>query len=417
MWTGSRSPPRVRVGGVARAPRRDRRGAIGSVAMTGFFTAPRIAWGSGAIEQLSGLSARRVLVVVDPNVARRNGERRVVEELAKSDSHVEVVAELEEPDHLDVVAALRERIGTYAPDWVVAVGGGRTIDGAKAARLGAERPDLALDALGPMLEFPDPPRCRLAAVPTTSGSGAEASWTSDLVARDGTPIEVAHRALVPDWALVDGGLAAGLSPDRIVDGAFEAAALAIEAYVSAWSNPFSDALALDSAATIVRRLPHALRWSDDPDAKAALHYAATAAGLAASNAQRGVAHALARALVEPTGLAYGRLMGIVLPFAVEFDHPSARDRLEALSAALTSPEENGRIPLPARLRRLSDVARLPPTLRAAGVALERIDASRSMIVTCTLRSPAVLANPRVPTSHDIESLLRAVLGDAEPSVR
>ena len=371
--------------------------------MTGFFTAPRIAWGPGAIEQLSGLGARRALVVVDANVGRRSGERRVVEELAKSDTSVEVVADIEEPDRIENVTRLKERIAAHAPDWVVVLGGGRTIDAAKAARLGAERPDLPIDQVTSMHEFPDPPRIHLAALPSTSGSGAEASWTADLLGADGTPIEIAHRTLVPDWALVDAGLALGLSPDRIVDGAFEAAGLAIEAYVSAWSNPFSDALAL--------------RWSDDPDAKASLHYAATAAGLAASNAQRGVAHALARALLEPTGLPYGRLLGIVLPLAVEFDHPSARDRLEALSIAVTSPEENGRIPLPVRLRRLGELARLPPTLRTAGVSIDRVESAREAIVARTLGSPAVLANPRVPTAQDIQGLLHAVLGLPEASTR
>ena len=387
--------------------------------MAGFFTAPRIAWGPGAIEQLSGLGARRAVVVVDANVARRGGARRVVEELAKSDTHVDIVAAPDAPDRMEEVLRLKERITSHAPDWVVAVGGGSTIDASKAARLGAESPDLAIEQLTPVHEFPDPPRTRLAALPTTSGSGAEASWTADLVGSDGTPIEVAHRALVPDWALVDAGLAAGLSVDQVADGAFEALGLATEAYLSAWSNPFSDALALDAAATVVRRLPHALRWSDDPDAKGALHYAATVAGLAASNAQRGVAHALSRALVAPTGLAYGRLLGIVLPLAVEFDHPSARDRLETLSFTVSAPEENGRnpVPMPLRLRRLADLAHVPATLRAAGVAAGRVEASLETIVTRTLRSPAALANPRVPSREEVLGLVHAAVGPAEASRR
>jgi|GEM_PF-400000 alcohol dehydrogenase class IV len=378
--------------------------------MTGFFTAPRIAWGTGAIEQLSGLGARRALLVVDPEVARRSGERRVTEELAKSDAHVETVTDLDRPDHIDQVVRLRDRITAYGPDWLVVVGGGRTIDGAKAARLASQRPGGAVEEITPVVELPDLPTVRLAALPTTSGSGAEASWTTDLVAADGTPIEIAHRAIVPEWALVDGSLAAGLSVDRIADGGFETAAQAIEALLSAWSNPFSDALAIDAATTVVRRLGHAVRWSDDPDAKAALHFAATAAGLAASNAQRGVGHALARALVEPTGLPYGRLLAILLPLVVEFDHPSARDRLESLSAAVTPPDDTGRVPLALRLRRLQEVARVPATLRAAGVPVDRVESMRATIVARTMRSPAILANPRVPTAADIEGLISAALG-------
>ncbi len=380
--------------------------------MTGFFTAPRIAWGPGAIEQLSGLGARRALVLVDPNVSRRGGERRVVEELAKTETHVEVIADLAEPHRLDAVRALRDRVASYAPDWLVAVGGGRTIDAAKAARLWAERPEVALAEFTPLLDYPDPPPTRLAAVPTTSGSGAEASWTADLVGEDGAPLELAHRGLVPEWALVDGGAATGLSAEEVADGAFEVLALATEAYLSAWSNPFSDALAVDAAATVVRRLPHALRWSDDPDARAAIHYAATAAGLAASNAQRGIGHALARALERPTGLPYGRLLAVLLPLVAEFDHPSARERLEALALAVAPADEAGRTPAPLahRFRRLSEHAHEPATLRAAGVDVAALAAERARIVARTLASPAALANPRVPTAREVESLLDAAVG-------
>ncbi len=380
--------------------------------MTAFFTAPRIAWGPGAVEQLSGLGARRALLVVDPSLARGVAARRVEEELAKSETHVEIDPAPPAPHGRAAVRALKERIVAYAPDWLVAVGGGATLDAAKAARLWAERPELELERLTTLEEFPDPPRTRLAALPTTSGSGAEASWTADLVGPDDEPLELAHRALVPEWALVDAALAAGLSTDQVADGAFETLGLATEAYLSAWSNPFSDALAVDAAATVVRRLPHALRWSDDPDARSALHYAATGAGLAASNAQRGVAHALARALAAPTGLPYGRLLAILLPLALEFDHPSARDRLEALAAAVAPPVEGGRDPmgLSLRYRRLAETAHLPATLRAAGADPARLETARARIVAHAQRSPAVLANPRVPTAEELGELVRAAIG-------
>jgi len=378
--------------------------------MTGFFTSPRIAWGSGAIEQLSGLGARKALVVVDPSVAVARGHRRVVEELAKSDTVVEVVEGVSSPDHAGSVEALSARIRGHAPDWIVIVGGGRTLDGVKAARLRYERPEVALESVTPVLDLPDPPRTRVAALPTTSGSGSEASWTADLWRSDGTPFEVAHRAMVPEWALVDPGFAATLSVELRLDGALETVAQAVEAYLSAWANPYSDALALDAVGTVVQRLPHALRWSDDPDAIAALHYAATAAGLAASNAQRGVAHALARALVPVTGLAYGRVLGIVLPHAVEFDQPSARERVERLATAATGPDDSSRVPFVVRLRRLYDLFRFPLTLRSAGVSAGQLGPSRPEIVTHTLGSPAILANPRIPSARDVEGLLDAITG-------
>ena len=377
--------------------------------MVGFVTVPAIVWGTGAPEQLSGLGARRAAVVVDPAVAAQEGPRRVLEELERGGASVTAISDRSVSNRLDAVAELATRLRGADPDWVIVVGGGTAIDGAKAARLLLERPDLSLEQAPVDLAVPERPRTRLAAVPTTSGSGAEASWVADVVASDGTPIELAHRTLVPDWAIVDPKFAEPLPATAVVAGAFETAALACEAYVSAWANPFSDALAVDALKTVVRRLTHAVRWSDDPDARAALHYAATEAGIAQSNAQRGLAHALARALVRPTGLPYADLLAIVLPFVLDFDRPAARERLDALGEALRLPDERPAPSVADRLRRLAASAGAATELTVAGASGGQLEAETPRIVAETLRSPAVLANPKVPTAKDVEQLLAALL--------
>ncbi|HUJ78539.1 MAG TPA: iron-containing alcohol dehydrogenase [Thermoplasmata archaeon] len=382
--------------------------------MTAFFTAPSIAWGPGAVEQLSGLGATRAFVAADPRIAGSPPMRRVVEELEKSGAAVELAPATGDPDSPGGIEARLTVARAFGPDWIVAVGGGRTIDGAKALRLLLECPELTLDALPPVLPLPERPVRRLVAIPTTSGSGAEASGTVDLLRADGTPFELSDRRLAPEWAVVDPGFAEGVPAPDVVPTALEAAGEAIEAFLSAWANPFSDALALDAAVTIVRRLPHAVKWSGDPDARAALHYAATNAGLAASNAQRGLAHALARALVRPTGRAYGLLVALVLPSVLEFDRPGARDRLEQLAAAVAPPDERAVTPLAVRLRRLADNLRLPPDLRSAGVDVEELRRVRDRIVADTLASPAVLANPRVPSAGDVHALLDGLTGRGPP---
>jgi alcohol dehydrogenase class IV len=378
--------------------------------VSGFFLSPRIAWGTGAIEQLSGLGSRRAVVLVDPTVARREGQRRLVEELAKSDTVTQVEVLSEAPQALAAVEALLDRVGPTRPDTVVALGGGRTIDAAKALRLRLGHPEVLL-AHGPLwLETPREAAPLLVALPTTSGSGAEASWVADLQDAEGLPFEIADRSLVPDWAMVDPALAAALPVDRVLDGAAEALTTAAEAFLSAWANPFSDAFARDAVRAIVHRLPHAIRWSDDPDARAALHYAATSAGLAASNAQRGLAHALARSLEGPTGLSYGRLTGIALPSVLEFDHPSARDRLETLGHDVQTADDRGATPFAARIRKLWDQLHFPATVRGAGARVDGWTDVRAEVIAHALRSPAVLANPRVPSVVEVGNLLDTIVG-------
>jgi alcohol dehydrogenase class IV len=375
-----------------------------------FFTAPSIAWGPGAIEQLSALGARRALVVVDPALARGTAARRVVEELEKSGAQVEVEPRPAGPPSVAAVVAVRDRIVRGAADWVVALGGGTTLDVAKAARVAAEVPGFAPEAPPPFLEMPSNPRSHLAAIPTTSGSGADASWVADLVTAEGAPFEFAHRALIPDWSLVDPAFGEGRSRAAVLAEGLEVATLAAEAYLSAWSNPFSDALALDALRTVLVRLPQLVRWSDEPGGGLEVHYAATAAGIAVSNAQRGVAHALARALERPTGLRYAVLAGIALPHALDYDRPACRDRLESLATLLPPVADGSRPPLVARLRRLYETLELPTTLAAARVDRQAVEGARASIVQEALRSPSVLANPRVPSPEELNALLDEVLG-------
>jgi alcohol dehydrogenase class IV len=378
--------------------------------VSGFFVAPRIAWGTGALEQLSGLGVSRAVVLVDPTVAPQDGPRRLVEELAKSNTATVVTVLPAAPHEVPAVESVVETLRPNRPEAIVAVGGGRTLDAAKAIRLRLLHPEIALSSVPPWIDAPTEPPLLLVAVPTTSGSGAEVSWAADLRTPEGTPLEVADRSLIPDWSIVDPGFAARLPPDRVLDGAAEALGQACEAFLSAWANPFSDALALDAVATVVQRLAHAIRWSDDPDARAALHYAATSAGLAASNAQRGLAHALARALEPPTGLPYGRLVGIALPTVLDFNHPSARDRLETLGLRVQSRDDGGPTPFATRVRRLFEQLRVPATVRAAGVPLHRWPELRAAAVADTVRSPGVLANPRVPSAVEVGQLLDALVG-------
>jgi alcohol dehydrogenase class IV len=376
--------------------------------MQGVFSAPRIVTGAGAIEALSGFGALRPLVVVDPAIAQSPAARRVREELEKPDGSVVTTFEdvTIEPTLADVergAAAVR----AAGPDLIVAVGGGSTIDTAKALWVRFVRPEVALESITPIVELGLRTRTRFAAIPTTSGSGSEATWTAELRAADGRPFDVATRELVPDWALLDPGLVATVPPASRADAAADLVGHAIEALGSEWANPFSDAVARDALATAFTVLPKLAKHPDDDDAVAALHHAATLAGLAASNAQLGVAHALARALGPSTGLSHGRLVGILLPYATEFNYPSARDRYARLAGPLGPPLAPNRSALAERLRLVLGALGIPRTLAEAGVDRLRAEGGRSMAIAHAVRTPSAVANPRVPSEVELARLLAA----------
>ena len=384
--------------------------------MQGVFSAPRIVAGAGAIETLSGLGALRPLVVVDPGLARATGPRRVAEELEKPEGAVvTTVSDVTVgPTIADIERAVPAVRGA-APDLFVAVGGGSTIDTAKALWVRYVRPDVALESVTPIVELDLRSRARFVAVPTTSGSGSEATWTSELRADDGRPVDLATRELVPDWALLDASLADSAPPQVRADAAADLLGHAIEALGSEWGNAFSDAVGRDALATALTVLPKLARHPDDDDARAALHHAATLAGLAASNAQVGVAHALARALGPSTGLSHGRLVGVLLPYATEFNFPSARDRYRPARR----PARSAARPEPERARRTAPGGARSPR-DSADARRRRSRPGSSRWRACCSPSPTRRGPPRrlrtqrVPSEEELGRLCSTRRGTARP---
>jgi alcohol dehydrogenase class IV len=375
--------------------------------VTGFFTAPRIATGPGAIEQLSALGAQRAAIVVDPLLHRADRHQRLVEELAKTDTSVEVIPSDGAEPTIVSAEALTLRLRSFHPEWIIALGGGRTIDSAKAAWIRYACPESPLESITPLVELRLRSSAGFVAVPTTSGSGCEASWTATVRGDGGRPVELASRELVPDWALLDPALPASMAPELTAETGAEFVAHAFEAVVSEWSNPLSDAFARDAIATAFTELPKAVKHPDDLDARLALHCAATMAGIAASNSQFGAARALAVALATEGGPSYGRLLGTLLPYVAEFNYPSARDKYASLAGVFGASAVRDRSGVAERLRILWSQVGIPKTLSEAGVA--RIDDRESLaaVVRCARASTSAVANPRVPSEEEFARLLES----------
>jgi alcohol dehydrogenase class IV len=373
----------------------------------GFVTTPRLSWGPGAIELLNGLGVRRAFVVVDPNLAKTNRQRRLVEELEGGDATVGLFTEIAIEPTVASVASAVTAVQSFGPDWIVALGGGSTIDTAKAAWVGYEQPGFPFDNPPPLLELGLRRKTRFIAVPTTSGSGSEGSWLTQYRRASGQLVELASRDLVPDWALLDAGFPATMSRELTATTGADAIAHALEAFVSPWANPFSDALARDALERLARDLPVACRHGDDLDLRLSVHFAAAHAGMAASNAQAGLAHAIAHAVGAVVPLPHGRLVAAVLPGVVEFNFPATRDRLGQLGGSLGVGAAHGRTTLADKLRELWAAMGLPRTLAEAGVPADVLTEQRDRIVAETLAGPGAVANPRVASVEEIRELLLA----------
>ncbi|MGI0068202.1 MAG: iron-containing alcohol dehydrogenase, partial [Thermoplasmata archaeon] len=349
------------------------------------------------------------LLLVAPSVSGLDGVRRI-EEFVR---HLEIEATTRVlahgPSTLERAEQIVSELGTSF-DTIVVVGGGQAIDLAKATRARLARPDLPLKDWTPLTDLPATGVPRLVALPSTGGSGSEMTGSAHLYDAEGGTVELSHRALAPDWALLDPAIASAVPAPLVVPIGFEVIAHAVEALASEWANPFTDALARDALASGLASLPKLARQPRDADARTSLYYAAGRAGLASANASLGLAHALARALApEVPTLGYARLLAMALPPTIDYNFPSARDRYKEIDEQFPGGDDPTFASLSDRVRSFVRGVGLATDLAGGGIDAAPLPARRAIITERVRRSTAIVGNPRVPSPGEIGRLLDLVL--------
>lgn len=199
---------------------------------------------------------------------------------------------------LDMLAGTVAELVEYNPDWIVAVGGGSVIDGAKLCWARLEHPHFPLDRLSRPFALPRlRAAARFAAVPTTAGTGSEASSSAVYTEKDtGRKVPVVSHDFLPDIVVLDPRLTMGL-PDRwTVLTALDALGHALEGYVSRLANPLVDGLAESAVANLMSGVPELLAEGESLERRLKLQIAAFQAGQVQNHRIVGLAHLIAHQL-------------------------------------------------------------------------------------------------------------------------
>jgi alcohol dehydrogenase class IV len=374
------------------------------------FTSPQIAFGENALSRLDEISGQRAFIVTDANMVELGFVGRVVQHLELAGLDSAIFAEVEPDPSIQTVERCRATMTAYGPDVVIGLGGGSCLDACKIAWFRYERPDVDLEAINPFERFPIPGRAQLVAIPTTSGTGADA--TIGVVLTDTEQVRkivVYARELQPQLTIVDPSFVMGLPPQITADTGMDVLSHAVEAFASPWHNDFADGLCLRAVQLVMTYLPRAHADGSDAEARERMHNAATLAGLALSNASIALAHAMAHSLGALFHWPHGRVVGLALPYTIEYTANAGGTRYSELARFLGLPaadEPEGAASLVAAIRRLARSVSQPTTLAELGIDQAAFESALPQLISRAADDPQVITSLRPPDDSELERLFR-----------
>jgi alcohol dehydrogenase len=370
---------------------------------------PKLISGAGAAGRLAELLPQgRCLFVTDARVRALGLPEPTLSALAAAGIEPVVFEEVEpDPSRATLMAAVAAGQGCAS---VVGFGGGSPMDVAKlAAYLLASGDELdAIWGVGKAVG----PRLPLALVPTTAGTGSEATPVTIITVEGAEKRGVSSPALLPDWAILDATLTLGLPREATAATGIDAMVHAIEAYTSArLKNPMSDLMAQEALRLLGANLLRACERPDDLDAREAMLRGAHLAGIAFANAPVAGVHALAYPLGGHFHVPHGLSNALMLTHVLGHNMPAAMDAYAELGVLLDPALGGEGRQAQARglidaLDRLGKAAGVPQRLRDVGVA----SGDLPMLAREAMKQERLLVNnPHPITEADALRLYEAAL--------
>ncbi len=349
----------------------------------------------------------RAVIVTDAKLLQTGIPDRIRSSLPEKAESL-VIGDIGEEPSISEMTRSMDKIREFEPDWFIGVGGGSSIDTSKILFFLYERPDMSVYDVTPLTRLDLRRKSRLMAIPTTSGTGSECSWAAVLSEEsEKRKSELASPEIMPDYAILDPELVLSLPVSQTVSTSVDAIAHAVEAYTSSWSNPYSEAMSEKALGLILENIGGVLINPSDAGSRNGVHIGASMAGLAFSNSQIGLAHAMGHALGAHFKVPHGNAVGIYLPHVISFNSPVSGKKYERLNSLF--PEAYRKDGLAESMNELFDAIGQPVELDGLGIKREEYERSIGQMVTLASESTGSLTNPRESDSADLEGLFLKIV--------
>ena len=316
---------------------------------------------------LAGKQAKQVLVVTDEGIVQNGLTAPLIESLDKAGISHAVYSKVQPNPTVDQVEeALALYLGNEC-DAVIAIGGGSSMDCAKAvaARVAYPRKSLA-QMKGVLRVLRRTPT--IVAIPTTAGTGSEVTLAAVITdAREHHKYAIMSFPLIPDYAVLDAQLTYSLPAHLTSTTGMDALTHAVEAYIGRSTTKQTRQLALEATSLVFANIERAWANGADHEARENMLHAAYKAGIAFSMSYVGYIHAIAHSLGGQYGTPHGLANAVVMPYVLEAYGTSAHKKLHELGvAAKVCRAEDSHAEGAARfieaIRRLNDNMNIPRKL-------------------------------------------------------
>ncbi len=364
-------------------------------------TPPKLIVGPGSIAELGRNVAalgQRALLVTGRKALRESGTTdRILEALSADGVKARLFEGVEAEPSCETCDRVRDALRSAPCDVVIGAGGGSVLDAAKVAA------GLAGEVL-PTLDFwngrkPEQPGVPFVAVPTTSGTGAEAT-RNGVITNPEIPAKKSIRddSFLAKLVVLDPRLTLTVPPRVTATSGMDALVQAIESFTSIHASPVTDAWSFAAVLLLKDSVLKAYRDGADLSARTDAAYGSLLAGLALANARLGLVHGLAHPLGARYHIPHGLVCAVLLPPVMRFNRESCSEKYARLDHVMGGDA----VAFVEQLLRDLDIA---PDLKAFKIKPEDVP----LLVEESLPSGSLKANPRKATPEACAEILKSVL--------
>jgi alcohol dehydrogenase class IV len=385
--------------------------------MSTIFLPVRIEFGIDSSLHVGGefrsLKCKKVMIVSDKGVIQSGLLEGIIKSLSQFDIQIALYDGVLPDPNIECVENAKRFYLAEECDGILAVGGGSSIDTAKAAGLLVTNSATIESMVGmDKVENELPP---LITIPTTCGTGSEVTNVTVVTDDHHFKMPIVSSYLIPKVAILDPNLLLSLPPKLVAATGMDALTHAIEAITNNNRNWYADSCALEAIRMIGKSLRPATANGNITDLSHML-YASTLAGIAFTLSRLGLVHAMSHPISGLAGVPHGVANAVLLPYVMAFNSIGNPEGYAKVAKALGIPtQEDDMATALAGVKeviKLNHQLGLPKSFNELGVKEELIP----HMIEDTFKSGNVTINPRRVTKNDVELIYQKSFVGESPIV-